>query len=207
MKGEMKMALLKIVNPELKAKLIKDMKTYPCTYDNDYIAELGWADWMNEYTEAEDGEPASEAETDRINEFLYECWKEAHAEVAEDTLIRPYGEKGYKKVWKMAEDNCAVNGWEIKEKNSYGYRDGYIQYNGKLYALLEQAYPDADNTFVAPAVRLGDKIDSKMEYTCPRYRIVWSIKDDFVMTDDCDESEACDWEHPDEVIKTGEYTF
>lgn len=68
--------MLKIYNPELKEKLIAEMKHYE-DY-SDYVCGVGWADWMEEYTSAPDGEPASEEEVDIINEFMRECWDEAH---------------------------------------------------------------------------------------------------------------------------------
>lgn len=43
-----------------------------------FIAETGWEDWMNEYTEAEDGEPISEWEAAEIDRILEGIFREAH---------------------------------------------------------------------------------------------------------------------------------
>lgn len=185
------MALIKITNPKLKEELISHMQDYACSYFNDYAAELGWADWMDQYVEgSEDGYEPSEAEIDRINDFLWECWQEAHAEVTEQTFIKAYDGNMWQKVWEMAEQNGP----------------GYIEYEGERYALLAQATPGENNTYTAPAVKLGDKIDTDYNYTCPRYEVEWNINDGFDPERDF-ESDACDWDHPVEVRKNGDYRF
>lgn len=45
-----------------------------------FINEIGWEDWMNDYTEAEEGEPASDRECRIIDEILADIFNEAHAE-------------------------------------------------------------------------------------------------------------------------------
>lgn len=185
------MALIKITNPELKEELISSMQDYACNYFNDYAAELGWADWMNQYVEGseEDCEP-SEAEIDRINDFLWECWQEAHAEVTEHTIIKAYDGHMWQKVWKMAEQNGP----------------GYIEYEGGRYALLAQATQEDESTYTAPAVRLGDKIDTDHNYTCPRYEVEWKISDDYDPETNF-ESDACDWDRPADIRLNGDYWF
>lgn len=43
-----------------------------------FIAETGWENWMNEYTEAEDGEPINDSECEEINKLLEDIFNEAH---------------------------------------------------------------------------------------------------------------------------------
>ena len=64
----------------IRKELIKQAKKYKDGEFNLFTAELGWEDWMNEYTKAEDGEPASEAECKVIDEILQDIWEEAHPE-------------------------------------------------------------------------------------------------------------------------------
>lgn len=68
------------MNEEIKNKLLEEAKKY--CYDNYRLfeAEIGWQDWMNEYTNAADGEEASESEIAEIHDELMEIFFEAHAE-------------------------------------------------------------------------------------------------------------------------------
>ena len=184
------MALLHIVNPKLEEELISRMKDYVCKYPDEFRNAIGWEDWMNEYTTAEDGEEPSEAEIDRINAFIDECWVKAHFSIADDTIIMPYEDKTWKRVRDMANANGA----------------GYIEYQGEKYALLEQAHIDDGNVFTAPAVKLGDYIDCD-DWSAPRYEVEWEINEDFVPKDDDDESDACDWQNPIDVRENGTYRF
>lgn len=61
---------------EVKAELSEAMKDY--TSCDLFLSEYGWADWMDDYTDAEDGEEASEAEIRRIDDLIMEYWKETH---------------------------------------------------------------------------------------------------------------------------------
>ena len=182
------MALLHIVNPKLEEELISRMKDYVCKYPDEFRNAIGWEDWMNEYTTAEDGEEPSEAEIDRINAFIDECWVKAHFSIADDTIIMPYEDKTWKRVSGMATDNGA----------------GYIEYQGEKYALLAQAHADGD-VYTAPAVKLGDDIDC-FDWSAPRYEVEWEINEDFIPKDD-DESDACDWQNPIDVRENGVYRF
>ena len=61
------------LNATIKEELIENAKT---TSDfEDWKAGIGWADWMEDYTEAGDGEEPTEAEIDSINEVLDTIWK------------------------------------------------------------------------------------------------------------------------------------
>ena len=68
------------MNNEIRNKLIADAKKYG--YDNYKLfeSEIGWQDWMNEFTNAADGEEASESEITEINNELMEIFFEAHEE-------------------------------------------------------------------------------------------------------------------------------
>lgn len=103
--------------PEEARSLIASARCYPDPSDKTYelfLAELGWADWMEDYTDAEDGEPADEREIaviDGISRAAFaEAWGLAALEelmiiesgsiydpagpVADGSLIRGYSSKG-----------------------------------------------------------------------------------------------------------------
>ena len=61
---------------EVKAELSEAMKDY--TSCDLFLSEYGWADWMDDYTDAEDGEEASEAEIRRIDDLILDFWNECH---------------------------------------------------------------------------------------------------------------------------------
>ena len=44
---------------------------------NQFAAEYGWQDWMNDYTEAADGDPITEAESREIDKILEQGFKMA----------------------------------------------------------------------------------------------------------------------------------
>lgn len=44
-----------------------------------FEAELGWQDWMSNFTTAKDGEPITEREAERINAVLRQAWQEAES--------------------------------------------------------------------------------------------------------------------------------
>ena len=67
-----------MINEEVKNHLITEAKKYDAEDYNLFESELGWEDWMNDFTESEDGEEASESEINNINNELKKIFKEAH---------------------------------------------------------------------------------------------------------------------------------
>lgn len=63
-----------------RSRLIDEAKKYDINEYNRFTDELGWEDWMNEYTEAEDGEEFTEAEGEAIEQELRAIFREAHKE-------------------------------------------------------------------------------------------------------------------------------
>lgn len=63
----------------IRKELIADAKKYQEMRESKdvWIAEVGWQDWMNDYTEAKEGEEITEAEAAKIDEILTAIWKEA----------------------------------------------------------------------------------------------------------------------------------
>lgn len=55
---------------KLKERLISEAKGYGKDEFTLFCAELGWEDWMNDYTEAPEDEPISESEIEEIDEIL-----------------------------------------------------------------------------------------------------------------------------------------
>ena len=43
-----------------------------------YEDELGWQSWMEEFTDAEDGEPCSERELEEIHKIVIKAWYNVH---------------------------------------------------------------------------------------------------------------------------------
>lgn len=66
----------KTIKRELKAKMAK----YDNTEWERFVDEYGWADWMNDYTMADDDEECTAEEIDRINEMMREVWMEVQDE-------------------------------------------------------------------------------------------------------------------------------
>ena len=56
----------------------KDMSRYSSEQFELYVSEAGWQDWMNEYTEIEDGEIISERELQEIETIQKDLWDEVH---------------------------------------------------------------------------------------------------------------------------------
>ena len=56
-------------------KVIEAAKAYADDEQRRFKDEYGWADWMNQYTEAGDGEEPTEAEMDGIDKVLDEAWE------------------------------------------------------------------------------------------------------------------------------------
>lgn len=66
-----------MTNTERK-KIIEIARAYETDGFQLFADELGWMDWMNDYTTAEDGEPITEAERSEIDEILNQIFAEAH---------------------------------------------------------------------------------------------------------------------------------
>lgn len=63
---------------EIRNSLIEEAKKYGKDELCLYQAELGWQDWMNDFTEADEGEPISEAESKEIDKITEEAFNAAH---------------------------------------------------------------------------------------------------------------------------------
>jgi len=61
-------------------KIIKEMKKYNSDQFSLYMAEAGWEEWMNEYTESDEGEEATEKEIKSIEAIQEKLWDEVHEE-------------------------------------------------------------------------------------------------------------------------------
>jgi hypothetical protein len=59
-------------------QLIEEARRYDAEELNLYQAELGWQDWMNDFTEADDGEEFTEAEGKVIDEITEQIFRLAH---------------------------------------------------------------------------------------------------------------------------------
>lgn len=61
---------------EIVDQIKEEMKTYIENGDSFelFTAEYGFADWMNEFTTAADGEPMTESECEEIDQILLEIW-------------------------------------------------------------------------------------------------------------------------------------
>lgn len=69
---------LDFLSTEDKEKLLNSAKGYADDEFELFKAETGWEDWMNEFTDAEDGEPCSERELKEIDKVLLEVWNQTH---------------------------------------------------------------------------------------------------------------------------------
>lgn len=63
---------------ETKERLINEAKKYSQDEFRLFADELGWEDWMEDFTEADDGDEFTEAEADEINKILKEIFEKAH---------------------------------------------------------------------------------------------------------------------------------
>lgn len=61
-----------------KIQAKEDMKNYKNDQFQLYSVEAGWESWMEEYTEAEDGEEFIEEEGEKIQSIQREMWQEVH---------------------------------------------------------------------------------------------------------------------------------
>lgn len=80
-----------------------------------------------------------------------------------------------------------------------------INYEGTSYTLIKDAFLTNHQfraVYEAPAIKEEDAIDE--DGWQKAYIVRWEILDDY--NSECgDESLACDWDDPDEIIESGEY--
>lgn len=82
--------------------------------------------------------------------------------------------------------------------------NGSTIYNGKTYVLIQQAYIDGSVDapyYTASSICPEDGLDDDGLYTV--YTITWQPTQDWLDSDRDDEGWACDWDIPDDVVKTG----
>ena len=60
------------------AKLVNEAKEYNDEDYELYVCEIGWDDWMNDFTEVPECDPLTEEESHEINEVLREIFEYAH---------------------------------------------------------------------------------------------------------------------------------
>lgn len=63
---------------KIKNKIKENMNRYNSDEFQIYMDEAGWEDWMNEYTEASEGDEISEREIKKIVQIQNELWNEVH---------------------------------------------------------------------------------------------------------------------------------
>jgi len=65
-----------MINVECFEKLVEEAKEAKRNglTQKDWEASIGWADWMDDMTEAQDGEEPTEKEMDNIQRVLNEAW-------------------------------------------------------------------------------------------------------------------------------------
>ena len=62
---------------ELRIELQNKMRWYVNHSDfQSFVDDLGWESWMEEFTEAGDGEVITGKEEQAINDFLMDIWRE-----------------------------------------------------------------------------------------------------------------------------------
>lgn len=66
------------MDTKIENKIKESMAKYNEEHFELYKAEAGWEDWMEEYTEAEDGEECTERELKEIEKIQEELWCEVH---------------------------------------------------------------------------------------------------------------------------------
>ena len=69
----------KVINySKIYDQLISEIKTRKYTKDEyeRFSAELGWEDWMEDFTDEPEGEPATECESEDIDRVIREAWEE-----------------------------------------------------------------------------------------------------------------------------------
>ncbi|MBP3921388.1 MAG: hypothetical protein J6D27_00280 [Ruminiclostridium sp.] len=68
------------LDTETRERLIRIAQNYDKEQLNLFQGELGWEEWMEQFTEAADGEPITEAESDVIDGITAEIFATAHKE-------------------------------------------------------------------------------------------------------------------------------
>lgn len=66
------------ISNENYERLVKKAKYYDDL--NEFIIEIGWEEWMNDFTDVEDYEIITEEDNEDIDEILKEVWNKAHKE-------------------------------------------------------------------------------------------------------------------------------
>lgn len=97
-----------------------------------------------------------------------------------------------------------VNEHKIKNKIKEDKKMKPIQFEGRNYELVREAYPSGANSeaiFVAEAICLEDTPDA--EGWQPAYAFEWEIIPEYADNDDM--STMCNWDHPDRIREIGEY--
>ena len=61
-----------------KEKLMFEANKYSENEFQLFVDELGWEDWMNSFTDADEGEAISETECKEIDKILKEVFEKAH---------------------------------------------------------------------------------------------------------------------------------
>lgn len=74
---------------------------------------------------------------------------------------------------------------------------GSVEFENEEYVLIQDAYLDGTE-YVADAIKVGGD-EPDVDGYIPIYKVEWSI----VYPDTEDAGDACDWENPAEVRKTG----
>lgn len=67
-----------VLENSVKSKIEKEMANYAPDQIELYLAEAGWQDWMEDYTDSADGEPITEAESKAIATLQRKVWAEVH---------------------------------------------------------------------------------------------------------------------------------
>lgn len=68
----------------VRISLTERAKKYNPDEYEEFTMAIGWEDWMNEFTESEEGEPVSDDEYEEIYKVIKECFKAAHTGVSNE---------------------------------------------------------------------------------------------------------------------------
>ncbi len=137
----------------LEEPTVDRLKDMSLSYDNvqDFIANVGWEDWMQNYTLAGPDEPMSEEENEKISEYLTDLYNETRSEdpsVTEERNIRLVREETRKEQEYMSAEPPV---WEDQEG----------------YELSEEEIliSNLNDTFREIYDKLGsDKMDGNLSY-------------------------------------------
>ena len=160
-----------------------------------------------------------------------ECWLGVEHPTEENTIVTEEEVQELSKAWEkpieeLMDDLEEVTMNKINENTIVKMYDTHkdvavkdamhIQYEGETYILLNQAtieywYTDSNgkevDRYVASAIRMGDPIETNICTYTERYMVTWELNEDFDPKTAEDESDACDWEKPYEIMPNGEYEF